>query len=314
MHDQMVEENEKTNVVEYNTSQSILDRKTWRTILEALKLKYRESDCGSIAEEGLSISEVKQAFSCLLEFIDTYLLPVNERLRKRQGDTVKFSELWHLFRVGGEIVTNDGSAVSHALVMRVLRTDGGRRRLRPFQAPYPDSNRSSEDSIKPINNVNPFCVLPPRLPVARLDETMGMRYEDQAGKTLVRRAETNEEGNPSVQAVALKALKKSKKTTDSNQAGLYGAASEVPKKKKKDRTRVVNEPDSSESESSSEEEDPSVQAENTKTRKKSKKMTDTQPRESYAPTSEVPKKKQKAPKKMESEAESSESEDSSDSD
>ena len=73
---------------------------------------------------------------------------------------MRFSDLWHLFRIGDEVITNASNSVGDALAMKVLRTNGGQRHVHPGTSPSIDSTPLPESvgRTAPVNNINPFCI------------------------------------------------------------------------------------------------------------------------------------------------------------
>jgi hypothetical protein len=48
-----------------------------------------------------------QGLQCLLEFMDTYLVPVQQRYRSATAKKIRFSDLWYLYRPGDLVVVTD---------------------------------------------------------------------------------------------------------------------------------------------------------------------------------------------------------------
>ncbi|KAL9094035.1 MAG: hypothetical protein Q9165_003705 [Trypethelium subeluteriae] len=132
----------------------------WISVLKDLALYVNDECCKAIAAEWPTDQEAKGAIECLLEFVDLYLKPITSQLRKREVTKVRFSDLWHLFRAGDEIITYEPTRSHYPLAMRVLRTNGGRRHIHPGVSPSFDSTPlpDPENRVKPVNTINPFCI------------------------------------------------------------------------------------------------------------------------------------------------------------
>ncbi|KAI9695092.1 MAG: hypothetical protein M1820_008917 [Bogoriella megaspora] len=141
-------------------SQYVLDDNSWSQILKDLGLYHCLECCKLVAADWSTDAETRETFDCLIEMMDTYIIPVASRYRQRATEKVRFSDLWHLFRTGDEIIVNESAKSRNALVMRILRTNGGRRQIHPDSAPLFDSAPSPqpEDQISPVNGIQPFCI------------------------------------------------------------------------------------------------------------------------------------------------------------
>ncbi|KAF2232927.1 hypothetical protein EV356DRAFT_233477 [Viridothelium virens] len=132
----------------------------WSSVLKDLGLFHSDECCKIIAPEWPTDQEARKTFECLLQFMDLYLKPVTSQLRRRDVTKVRFSDLWHLFRAGDEIITSEPTKNQDVLAMRVMRTNGGRRNIHPGVSPSFDSTPlpDPEDRVRPVDKINPFCI------------------------------------------------------------------------------------------------------------------------------------------------------------
>ena len=138
----------------------LLDGSQWSSIFREINIKLNDDSCNAVASEWSNAVEVRQSFDCLLEFVEEYVKPVVSPLRFRETTEVQFSDLWHLFRSGDQIITKDVMNKRTCQILKVLRTNGGRRRIQPGISPSIDSTPlpDPKDQVKPVNNINPFCI------------------------------------------------------------------------------------------------------------------------------------------------------------
>jgi hypothetical protein len=113
-----------------------------REILEEREL-WCCDDCTELLHDNFQTTTVaKDIIQCLLDFIEEYLKPVHTDHRHRYKRHIAFSDLWHLFQPGDEIIMKpkdvlDDEMTWHASLLRVLRVQGGRPHLYPKDtAPY----------------------------------------------------------------------------------------------------------------------------------------------------------------------------------
>jgi hypothetical protein len=140
-----------------------IGKEDWGLILKDLGLFHSDEALRTILQEWDTDEAVKKTFDCLFEFIDEYVKPVTTRLRQRDASKVRFAELWHLFRPGDEIVVRHKTVMrqtigERTMIMRVMRTNGGRHHIHPSVAPSFDSTPLPPDRPQPVNGINPFSI------------------------------------------------------------------------------------------------------------------------------------------------------------
>ncbi|KAF4540683.1 AAA family ATPase [Lasiodiplodia theobromae] len=79
--------------------------------------------------------EAYRDFKCLVTFIDEYILPVIDAYRHESSTTVRFEDLWHLFKPGDHVIVKDtqGSAHGYHGATKISRRAEKNRVYRVFQ-------------------------------------------------------------------------------------------------------------------------------------------------------------------------------------
>ncbi|KAJ0414355.1 hypothetical protein BJY00DRAFT_318918 [Aspergillus carlsbadensis] len=88
-------------------------------------------------DEDIKSPEALRHLECLLKFVDTDITPKRSHLGDSQCRKVFFSDLWHLFRPGMEVISNNGKQV-----YRVVHVRSARHRVVPAWQRYHDSANS----------------------------------------------------------------------------------------------------------------------------------------------------------------------------
>lgn len=95
----------------------------------------------------LDSEEAMNDLRCVVRFMDEFIKPVRDQVQGPRQRSVRYSELWHLFKPGQLIYVRDRDIPQK--VWRVVQVTGGRRYLRP---PYPEELKNGMPPRKSRNN------------------------------------------------------------------------------------------------------------------------------------------------------------------
>ncbi|KAL2855278.1 hypothetical protein BJX68DRAFT_253847 [Aspergillus pseudodeflectus] len=98
-----------------------------------------EGEEGQVKDESTKSPEALQHLECLLQFIDNDIVARRSHLGDHQCRKVFFSDLWHLFRPGMEVISSNGKQV-----YRVVHVRSARHRVIPAWERYHESANNKE--------------------------------------------------------------------------------------------------------------------------------------------------------------------------
>ncbi|KAH3965117.1 hypothetical protein HBI56_196210 [Parastagonospora nodorum] len=163
-----IEKTENSENQENFEETDLITKAEWETIVRDFNLYHCEECMNAMALEWPNKSAFERSCTSVRNLLDSIILPVHLKFRKRRTQTLHFQDLWHLFQTGDLIVDkmhtqNAGNSLSSVKCRRVLLTRGGRRVLHPsFPPPLLPWTGSflqkEEEPLAPINGINVFAI------------------------------------------------------------------------------------------------------------------------------------------------------------
>ncbi|KAH4016384.1 hypothetical protein HBI81_195100 [Parastagonospora nodorum] len=162
------EKTENSEQPENSEETDLITKAEWETIVRDFNLYHCEDCMKAMALEWPNISAFESSCSSVRNLLESIILPVHRKFRKRRTQTVHFQDLWHIFQTGDLIVDKmntqkAGNSLSSVKCRRVLLTRGGRRVLHPSFPPplFPWTGsflQKEEEQLAPINGMNVFAI------------------------------------------------------------------------------------------------------------------------------------------------------------
>lgn len=114
--------------------------------------KVEDDDPNDITKSENALSHLK----CLLDFMDNDIKPKKEKISGTDYTKVHFSDLWHLFRPGMEVIQNDGKQAYRVLHI----TNAKHRRISGYQPAYdaPETVRAGRSNNEKRADFSLTCV------------------------------------------------------------------------------------------------------------------------------------------------------------